>query len=34
MLTEARIQYLAAIWNVINWQEAEQRYTEASGAKL
>ncbi|MCV2423780.1 superoxide dismutase [Paucibacter sp. DJ4R-1] len=26
--------YLSAIWNVINWKEAEKRYTEGQSAKL
>ncbi|CAE6410554.1 unnamed protein product [Rhizoctonia solani] len=26
--------YLSAIWNVINWKEAELRYTEGQSAKL
>ena len=34
MLTDA-FQYLNAIWNVINFEEAEKRFLEAqSGAKL
>jgi Fe-Mn family superoxide dismutase len=30
-----RVQYLNAIWNVIDFEEAERRYTEGlSGSKL
>ena len=30
VLTEACLQYLTAIWNVINFKEAERRFLEAS----